>query len=216
MSAVKEIWFQSYFKTPLILLVLSIFLGVAVATASSEFRQRLSLKNQHYSSQAEHISEQLRFLKSEQHLEPQYRHLYQYLKNSGVLGAKLRVKWTDELLVLKDKLQLQPMRIRFGQEKRLTQTSSERAEGNHAIYVRRLELTMGMQSDLDILTVFQTIRQQVTPVFTVNGCRIKRHVANNVPAKFNRVSAPFLAKCSVTIYRVSPKPFKTVEQKGAQ
>lgn len=195
-------------KPALILLVLLLVFG-GLAFGLLNYQESLEQDNQVTEHQLRNLLKQVRFLRTQEQLFQVYGKKYQAYLNEGLVYQQDRVKWTDELLKIKAQLNLVPFNFQFDAEQELTTKSVAHLQlEKNIFYYTQLHLDMGLMSDLDLLTVLDKIRENITPLFLVKGCEMSAHSEAIQKPKFTPNHSLFDAKCTLILFQAKPTPFK--------
>lgn len=161
--------------------------------------------------QLESVRRQVHFLRDQERISKIYGKKYTALTSFGPIYNQSRVRWTDELLNIQKQLALKPFIIQFEprqplQKNRLAFIPLEK----DIFYFTRLNLTVGMHSDFDILTLFDRITQNISPLFFIENCHLTARPSYVKSPKFRYDVAGIQAQCSLILLDVEPTEFKKV------
>lgn len=158
------------------------------------------------------VMRQVKFLRYQEQLFLTYGDKYQALIKDGLVHRQDRVKWTDSLLKIQKELALKPFVIQYEPEQKLTQKYLQQIKLDKDIfYFTRLNLTLGLHSDLDILYLINKIAAQVTPLFVVEKCHLGAALDVIEKPEFDPRKGMIKAQCSLILFEAKPNPFKVVE-----
>ncbi|MGE4499086.1 MAG: hypothetical protein AB7C96_01930 [Hydrogenovibrio sp.] len=192
-------------------------LGVLVATLLLIGLGRWFLLEQthalqtHVQQQVAHLDRlvrQVEFLKKQAQLFHAYGEAYSQINPEDLVNQQGRVAWTDALLNIQKSLALKPFKIQFEPEKVLRQNDLKYIPLEKPIFFfTRLNLSAGLQSDRDILTLFQRISTDITPFFLIEGCDLDRD-ANTKSPVFNLNKGGIRMACSLIFFEAKPRAFE--------
>lgn len=203
---------KRYLLIPVILTLVMTGLYFSSDYLLEEQRFQLSRDEKYKESQVDNIMRQVRFLRYQERLFLTYGEKYQELIGEGLVHRQDRVKWTDELLKIQRKLALTPFTIRFEPEQKLKQSDLARMKLEKDIFFfTRLNLSAGLQTDLDIVSLFDQITQNITPLYLVDKCHLAADLADIEQPKFDENKGRIRMSCSLILFEAKPNPFKTVE-----
>lgn len=148
------------------------------------------------------LQNEVRFLQRQLTLYQKYGDKYQELIKKGLVKQQDRVFWTDSLIRLSEQYLIPSLKFRFLAEQPLTSGMFSRIKlPNRVFFFSRLTLTMNLQHEEDLMRVFETISQDISPFYLVENCKTK--LLNNradVQANFNLVKGNVLADCSLIVF----------------
>lgn len=202
-------FFRKYIqKSALVLVGLLLFFG-GLAWSLSSYQSRLAQQNQTTEFQLRSLLKQVKFLKTQEQMFQSYGKKYQSFLHEGLVFQQDRVKWTDELLKIKTQLHLSPFNFEFKAEHRLDKKNFKYLKvQSNIFYDTRLNLNMGLTSDLDLFNVFNQIRKNITPFFLVRGCEMIASTDALEQPKFEANRALFNAQCTLILFQAKPKRFQ--------
>lgn len=203
---------KRYLLVPLVLVIAITGVYFAADYFLEEQRFQLDRDEKYKESQVNNIMRQVRFLRYQERLFLTYGDKYQELIRDGLIHKQDRVKWTDELLKIQRKLALTPFTIRFEPEQKLKQADLARMKLEKDIfYYTRLNLSVGLQSDLDIIALFDQVTQNITPLYLVDKCDLAVNLVDIEKPSFNPDKGAIRMACSLILFEAKPNPFKAVE-----
>jgi len=176
--------------------------------------QKTQLESQSRNEIAElnNLMRQVQFLRSQEQLFLTYGDKYQALTNEGGGGGEDRVKWADKLLKIQDELTLQPFAFQFEPEQKLTKKDLTRLKLDKDIfYFTRLNITAGLQSDLDMLRIFDRIQSNITPLFFINNCKIETTLPFLEAPAFKASEGRIRMECTIVSFEAKPNSFKGIK-----
>ncbi len=148
------------------------------------------------------LQNEVRFLQRQLTLYQKYGDKYQELIKKGLVKQQDRVFWTDSLIRLSEQYLIPSLKFRFLAEQPLTSGMFSRIKlPNRVFFFSRLTLTMNLQHEEDLMRVFETISQDISPFYLVENCKTK--LLNNrayVQANFDLIKGNVLADCSLIVF----------------
>lgn len=200
---------RQYVQKPALVLLLLLLGFGGLNYGLLEYQRTLKQENLLTERQLNNLLKQVRFLRTQEQLFRSYGDKYQAYLNQGLVNQQDRVKWTDELLKIKTELNLVPFNFQFDAERQLSKEDVTHLRLDKDIfYYTQLHLTMGLMSDLDLLTVLEKIRKHITPMFLVKNCEMTAHNDALQKPKFSPIRSLFDAKCTLILFQAKPKPFR--------
>ncbi len=148
------------------------------------------------------LQNEVRFLQRQLTLYQKYGDKYQELIKKGLVKQQDRVFWTDALIRLSEQYLIPSLKFRFLAEQPLTSGMFSSIKlPNRVFFFSRLTLTMNLQHEEDLMRIFETISQDISPFYLVENCKTK--LLNNradVQANFDLVRGNVLAECSLIVF----------------
>lgn len=148
------------------------------------------------------LQNEVRFLQRQLTLYQQYGDKYQELIKKGLVKQQDRVFWTDSLIRLSEQYLIPSLKFRFLAEQPLTSGMFSQIKlPNRVFFFSRLTLTMNLQHEEDLMRVFETISQDISPFYLVESCKTKLlNGRADVQANFDLVRGNVLADCSLIVF----------------
>lgn len=200
---------KRYLTLPLIVLAVILVVFFGVNHFFSGIEQQLSQQTRSKTGQLNSILNQVRFLEHQQHLFERFGEKYKNFLKDGLVYRQDRVKWTDELLKIKQNLVLFPFSIQFEPEKKLTkENASNLVMEKDIFYSTNLNMNFGLHSDLDIVLLFDEIMTRITSFYLIKGCDLKADITKLEEVKFDPASPNINANCTIVLFQVKPREFK--------
>lgn len=198
------------FLKPLVwLLVIILLFGMLQVFATQrlqDMRQVYQTKQAQYAS----LRQQVGFLQKQAQLSKQYAPVYAQITPKDLVKQRGRIAWTDALLKIQSDLLLAPFSFQFEPEGRLlAQDVAHLPLGQPIFYYTRLHLTAGLQTDRDVITLFQRITREITKYFLYQECTLIRNDWKGEP-RLNLQQGNVLLKCSLVFFEARPRDFKGV------
>ncbi|HIE41013.1 MAG TPA: hypothetical protein EYP76_06300 [Thiomicrorhabdus sp.] len=148
------------------------------------------------------LQNEVRFLQRQLTLYQQFGDKYQELIKKGLVKQQDRVFWTDSLIRLSEQYLIPSLKFRFLAEQPLTSGMFSQIKlPNRVFFFSRLTLTMNLQHEEDLMRVFETISQEISPFYLVESCKTKLlNGRADVQANFDLVRGNVLADCSLIVF----------------
>ena len=212
---------QLYLKKLFIALVVLLLVIGTANHVINDFKEGLLAEEESKESVLRDIVRQVKFLRHQESIFLAYGDKYQYFIENGLVNKQDRVKWTDQLLVIQRALLLNPFKIQFEPEQKLTNEHVKHLKiAKDIFYYSRLNITAGMHSDLDVLVMFSKISENISPLYLVEGCDIKADVERLYKPIFMPNNALFSVKCSLILFQSKLSMFNlqdtTAEGEGSE
>lgn len=168
-------------------------------------KQQLQASIYSHKQELESVTHQVQFLRNQMRLSKLYGQKYGALTKFGSEYRQSRVQWTDGLFTIQKALALKPFIIQFEprqmlQQRQLSSISLEK----DIFYFTRLNLTLGVHSDSDIITLFERISKNITPLYFIEGCHIVARPSYLKSPTFHFEAAGIHAECSLILLEAEP------------
>jgi hypothetical protein len=156
------------------------------------------------------LQSQVRFLQQQVRLYEQYGEKYEELIKKGLVKKQDRVFWTDSLIRLTDEYLIPNLKFSFSAEKVLSSGQFSHIKvPNNLFFFSRVELNMDLQHEEDLLRVFETISQKISPLYLVESCKIKLNDSDyEVNANFDLLKGNVSTNCSLIVFHTHPSNSK--------
>lgn len=181
--------------------ILSVFVAGAWF-AYGEVEQELQAQERPKVQKLNGLQSEVKFLQRQLELYRQYGESYQELIKKGLVKQQDRVFWTDSLVALSEQYLIPSLKFTFSAENQLTSTLFSNIKiPNRVFYYSRLKINMSLQHEEDLIRIFETISQEISPFYLVESCKTK--LINGGPyvqANFNLLKGNILADCSLIIF----------------
>lgn len=206
---------SSYFTDPIIkrflklavifLILLSGLLGLTWY-GYEEMSKELKAQEKPKIHKLNSLQSQVRFLQQQVKLYEQYGEKYEELIKKGLVKKQDRVFWTDSLIRIKDEYLIPNLKFSFSAEKALSNGQFSHIKiPNSLFFFSRVELSMDLQHEEDLLRVFETISQKISPLYLVEGCKTKLNDPDHeVNANFDLLKGNVSTNCSLIVFHTHP------------
>ncbi|KUJ74794.1 hypothetical protein AVO42_05240 [Thiomicrospira sp. XS5] len=208
MRLVDSVWMRRYLAWPLGVLAATLLFIVLSGWFLTQQEARLQSGVQQKVAQLDRLVQQVAFLNRQERLFLAYGESYSEINPEDLVDQQGRVAWTDALLNIQKSLVLSPFKIQFEPEKPLQQSELKYIPLEKPIFFfTRLNLTAGLQSDRDIITLFQRISADITPFFLIDRCDLDKGAQARTPV-FNLDKGGIHLQCSLIFFEAKPRAFK--------
>lgn len=199
-----------FLRLAVVFVILSIFLAGAWY-AYGEIEKELQAQEKPKIQKLKALQNEVRFLQRQLTLYQKYGDKYQELIKKGLVKQQDRVFWTDSLIALSEQYLIPSLKFRFSAEQPLTSGLFSRIKiPNRVFFFSRLTLTMSLQHEEDLMRVFETISQDISPFYLVESCKTKLfNTRADVQANFDLVKGNVLANCSLIVFHTHASTQKT-------
>lgn len=198
-----------YLKIPLIIFIIVIVvIGGAIYSLTlikEDLMSEIHIKDRALKT----TLKQVRFLRFQEEVYLKYGSKYQSSLLAGLVNELDRVKWTDELLKIQDKLLLHDFRIQFEAEQKMSQENvSNLSLSKDIFFYSRLNISTGTHSDLYVIDMFSLIDEMITPLYLIESCKLAGIVNRLENIKFIEDKPLFNLDCTMILFQSKPRKFK--------
>lgn len=200
---------KKYILPPLIVLTVLLSIIGLVGYELMEMKTVSETKNVELKKTARILIQNVRFLRRQKALYLQFGEEYKAVVQNGLVKTFDRVKWVDAMLRFKKELVITPFVMQFEPQQKLEkdQFPSFKFKRN-LFYYTRMNLTVGFQSDYDLLTLNQFITNQVSRLYSLEECDLKFEPNPELNRLFDPASGSITTKCAYIIYQAKPREAK--------
>ena len=202
---------SSFFRDPLVhrfykkLAIVLVLLALLLAGAwygYGEIQKELQAQERPKIQKLNSLQSQVKFLQQQVLLFQQYGEKYQELVKKGLVKPQDRVFWTDSLIRMKDEYLIPDLSFSFSPEKPLSSGQFSAIKiPNGLFFYSQLELKMSLQHEEDLVRVFESISQKITPLYLVNNCTSSlKEGGHEVNANFDLTSGNVDVSCSLIVF----------------
>ena len=201
---------QRFLKRVVILLILLSSLFALTWYGYEEMSKELKAQEKPKIQKLNSLQSQVRFLQQQVKLYEQYGEKYEELIKKGLVKTQDRVFWTDSLIRLTDEYLIPNLKFSFSGEKPLSSGQFSRIKvPNNLFFFSRVELNMNLQHEEDLLRVFETISQKISPLYLVESCKTKLNDSDyEVNANFDLLKGNVSTACSLIVFHTHPNTSK--------
>ncbi len=201
-SFVRDPIVQRFYKRLVIIFVLLVLLVGGAWYGYGEIQKELKAQERPKIQKLDSLRSQVKFLQQQVRLYYEYGDKYQELVKKGLVKQQDRVFWTDSLIKIKDEYVIPEMSFSFSPEKPLSSGQFSKIKlPNGMFFYSDLKLKMSLQHEEDLVRVFETISQNISPLYLVQGCNSE--IKDNdykVNANFDLTSGNVDIDCSLIIF----------------
>ena len=201
-NTIRDPLVQRFFKKlVIILLILSVLLGLAWY-GYGELQKELAAQERPKVQKLNSLRSQVKFLQQQVRLYQEYGEKYQELVKKGLVKQQDRVFWTDSLIKLKDEYIVPDLSFSFSPEKPLSSGQFSKIKiPNGMFFYSDVKLKMSLQHEEDLVRIFESISQNISPLYLVHDCVLKlKDSSYEVNANFNLTSGNIDATCSLIVF----------------
>lgn len=210
---------SSFFSNPLVrrffTRLFMVFIVLSILLAGSwygygEVEKELLAQERPKVQKLNSLQSQVNFLQQQVRLYEQYGDKYQELVKKGLVKQQDRVFWTDSLIRITDEYIIPDLRFSFSAEKPLSSGQFSKIKiPNGLFYFSRVNLSMALQHEEDLIRVFETISQKISPLYLVESCTTKlKDTDHEVYANFDLMDGNVTADCTLIVFHTHAKDEK--------
>lgn len=210
---------SSFFSNPLVrrfftrLFIVFIVLSILLAGAwygYGEVEKELQAQERPKVQKLNSLQSQVNFLQQQVRLYEQYGDKYQELVKKGLVKQQDRVFWTDSLIRITDEYIIPDLNFSFSAEKPLSSGQFSKIKiPNGLFFFSRVKLSMALQHEEDLIRVFETISQKISPLYLVESCTTKlKDTDHEVYANFDLMAGNVTADCTLIVFHTHSKDKK--------
>ncbi|MBN2647740.1 MAG: hypothetical protein JXR44_08140 [Thiotrichales bacterium] len=201
-NLVQDPFFKRFFRLPLIVILLLIASVVGAYYGFDSLRQDLNAKAQPKQAKLNQLRSEVSFLEQQVRLFQQYGDKYAELMKKGLVKQQDRVYWADSLIRLKQGYLMPKFSFEFLPEKPLNSGLFKQIKvPQQMFYFSRIKLSMVLQHEEDLLRLFESINERVSPLYLIESCRnhllSKTHLVN---ANFNLTEGNVESECTIVVF----------------
>lgn len=201
-SVFKDALAKRFFKKLLIIFVLLAMLLAGAWYGYGEIQKELAAQERPKIQKLNSLKSQVRFLQQQVRLYHEYGEKYQELVKKGLVKRQDRVFWTDSLIKIKEQYIVPELAFTFSPEKPLStgQFANIRVP-NGTFFYSEITLKMALQHEEDLVRIFETISQKISPLYLVKNCNASlKESSHEVNANFNLTSGNLNADCTLIVF----------------
>ncbi len=205
-SLIRDPLIQRLYLKLLVILVVLVLLVVGAWYGYGEIQKDLKAQERPKIQKLNSLRSQVQFLQQQVKLYYEYGDKYQELVKKGLVKQQDRVYWTDSLIKIKSEYIIPDMTFSFSPEKPLSSAQFQKIKiPSSMFYFSNMSLKMSLQHEEDLVRVFESISQQISPLYLVEGCSSSlksKPNSNNVDvnANFDLTSGNVQVDCSLIIF----------------
>ena len=185
----------SFLRKPLILLLICVLVATGLVFAGWQFENdKVEQYTQTKASLQKAHSKYIKLVKDIDLLD-QYTKAYKADKSTGLIGPERRLSWIETLETVNDQLRLPKLGYNLKPQQQFARPGL-RKERHIDISSTPMALDMNLLHEVDMLMVFDGIKDNIDNLFTVESCDVTR--AGGVQAKtLSTKKANLSAKCLI-------------------
>lgn len=201
-SVFKDALAKRFFKKLLIIFVLLAMLLAGAWYGYGEIQKELAAQERPKIQKLNSLKSQVRFLQQQVRLYHEYGEKYQELVKKGLVKRQDRVFWTDSLIKIKKQYIVPELSFSFSPEKPLsTGQFSKIRVPNGTFFYSQITLKMALQHEEDLVRIFETISQKISPLYLVQSCNTSlKEDSHEVNANFNLTSGNLNVDCTLIVF----------------
>lgn len=201
-NLVQDPFFKRFFRSLLMITVLmSAFIGAAWY-GFQELNKELVAQAKPKQVQLNRLKSQVDFLERQVKLYQQYGDKYEELMKKGLVKKQDRVFWADSLIRLKQGYLMPKFSFEFLPEKPLSSAQFQKLNvPQQMFFFSRIKLNMELQHEEDLLRLFESINERVSPLYLIESCDNKlRDNDYEVNANFNLTQGNVITSCTMVVF----------------
>lgn len=201
-SFIRDPLTKRFFQKLAIVFVLLAALLAAAWYGYGEIRKELIAQEKPKIQKLNSLRSQVRFLQQQVRLYQEYGEKYKELVKKGLVKQQDRVFWTDSLIKLKDEYLIPDLSFTFSPEKPLSSGQFSKIKiPNGIFYYSDVTLKLSLQHEEDLVRLFESISQNISPLYLVKNCDLKlKDSGHEVNANFDLNSGNVSANCSLIVF----------------
>lgn len=209
-NLIRDPLVQRFFKKLLIIFVILSALFGAAWYGYGEIQKELVAQEKPKIQKLNSLRSQVKFLQQQVRLYQEYGEKYEELVKKGLVKQQDRVFWTDSLIKLKDEYLIPDLSFSFSPEKPLSSGQFSKIKiPNGMFFYSDVTLKMSLQHEEDLVRVFESISQNISPLYLVQNCDTKlKDSGHEINANFDLMSGNINVSCSLIVFHTHPSKTK--------
>ena len=209
-NIIRDPLFQRFFKKLLIIFVILSALFGASWYGYEEIQKELVAQEKPKIQKLNSLRSQVKFLQQQVRLYQEYGEKYEELVKKGLVKQQDRVFWTDSLIKLKDEYLIPDLTFSFSPEKPLSSGQFSKIKiPNGMFFYSDVTLKMSLQHEEDLVRVFESISQNISPLYLVQNCDTKlKDSGHEINANFDLMAGNINVSCSLIVFHTHPSKTK--------
>lgn len=193
---------KSFYTKLIIILFLLIGLVAGAWYGYGELKKELKAQEKPKIQKLNSLRSQVNFLQQQVKLYFEYGDKYQELVKKGLVKQQDRVYWTDSLIKVKEEFLIPDMSFNFSPEKPLSSGQFNKIKmPNGMFYFSKVKLKMTLQHEEDLVRVFESISQNISPLYLVESCNMSLiDSSHEVNANFDLTDGNVNADCGLIVF----------------
>ncbi|WEJ62111.1 CHASE3 domain-containing protein [Thiomicrorhabdus lithotrophica] len=209
-NIIRDPLVQRFFKKLLIIFVILSALFGASWYGYEEIQKELVAQEKPKIQKLNSLRSQVKFLQQQVRLYQEYGEKYEELVKKGLVKQQDRVFWTDSLIKLKDEYLIPDLSFSFSPEKPLSSGQFSKIKiPNGMFFYSDVTLKMSLQHEEDLVRVFESISQNISPLYLVKSCDTKlKDSGHEINANFDLMAGNINVSCSLIVFHTHPSKTK--------
>ena len=209
-NIIRDSLVQRFFKKLLIIFVILSALFGASWYGYEEIQKELVAQEKPKIQKLNSLRSQVKFLQQQVRLYQEYGEKYEELVKKGLVKQQDRVFWTDSLIKLKDEYLIPDLSFSFSPEKPLSSGQFSKIKiPNGMFFYSDVTLKMSLQHEEDLVRVFESISQNISPLYLVQNCDTKlKDSGHEINANFDLMAGNINVSCSLIVFHTHPSKTK--------
>jgi hypothetical protein len=205
---------QRYFKKLVIIFLILSALFAATWYGYGEIQKELAAQEKPKIQKLNSLRSQVRFLQQQVRLYQEYGDKYQELVKKGLVKQQDRVFWTDSFIRLKDEYLIPDLSFSFSPEKPLSSGQFSKIKiPNGIFFYSTVKLTMSLQHEEDMVRVFESISQNISPLYLVESCSNKlKDTGHEINANFDLTTGNINTTCNLIVFHTHESKSKLAKK----
>jgi len=201
-NLVRDPLFLRFFKKLTIIFIVLSALLAGAWYGYGEIQKELSAQEKPKIQKLNSLRSQVNFLQQQVRLYNEYGDKYQELVKKGLVKRQDRVFWTDSLIRLKDEYLIPELSFSFSPEKPLSTGQFSKIKiPNGIFFFSNVNLKMALQHEEDLVRVFESISQKISPLYLVQGCKTSlKDTGHEISANFDLTTGNVNVDCSLILF----------------
>ena len=209
-NLIRDPLVQRFFKKLLIIFMILSALFGAAWYGYGEIQKELIAQEKPKIQKLNSLRSQVKFLQQQVRLYQEYGEKYEELVKKGLVKQQDRVFWTDSLIKLKDEYLIPDLSFSFSPEKPLSSGQFSKIKiPNGMFFYSDVTLKMSLQHEEDLVRVFESISQNISPLYLVQNCDTKlKDSGHEINANFDLMAGNINVSCSLIVFHTHPSKTK--------
>lgn len=201
-NVIKDPFFKRFFRN---LLIFTVLMSAVIGGAwygFQELSKDLAAQAKPKQVQLNKLKSEVDFLVRQVELYQQYGDKYAELMKKGLVKKQDRVFWADSLIRLKQGYLMPKFSFEFLPEKPLSSSQFQKIKvPQKMFYFSRIKLNIELQHEEDLLRLFESINERISPLYLIESCDNKlRETGYKVDANFNLTQGNVITSCTIVVF----------------
>ncbi|QCU90688.1 hypothetical protein [Thiomicrorhabdus sediminis] len=201
-SIIQDPLTKRFFLKPFLLLILLSALAAGAWYAYEEITKELAAQEKPKVQKLNSLRSQVSFLQQQVRLYQEYGEKYQELVKKGLVKKQDRVFWTDSLIKMTEQYIIPDLSFSFSPEKPLSSGQFANIKiPNGMFFYSDVTMKMALQHEEDLLRLFETISQKISPLYLVKSCDLGlKSDGHEVSANFDLTNGNVTVSCNLIVF----------------